>query len=86
MLNRNMQEYVKLAEDILQTFSQYSSYKDAFDMIMDEKMAELRDYDLQEFQQMQQNYLQAQYNPNELRPFVMPSEFLESTLDRMAAP
>ena len=53
MLNRNFQEYVKLAEDILQTFSQYSSYKDAFDMIMDEKMKELNDYDMQDFQQMQ---------------------------------
>ena len=53
MLNRNFQEYVKLAEDILQTFSQYGSYKDAFDMIMDEKMKELNDYDMQDFQQMQ---------------------------------
>ena len=49
MLNRNFQEYVKLAEDILQSFSQHGSYKDAFDMIMDEKTQELNDYDMQEF-------------------------------------
>ena len=34
---------------------------------------------------MQEQYLMAQYNPEEIRPFAMPVYFLESILERMAA-
>ena len=38
MLNKNYQEYVRLAEDILQTFSKQNSFKEVFDVIQEEKM------------------------------------------------